>query len=82
MTEELTNIVGLSVALRLSQSWLADEADAGRIPFLRAGRQRLFNVNAVREALAKRAAEFPSESNQENFDDRVQSFGVPGTPGS
>ena len=59
MSEALTNIVGLSVALKIPQGWLAAEADAGRIPYLHIGEQRLFNVDAVRRALAERAASFP-----------------------
>ncbi len=57
MRDDLTNIVGLSVSLQLPKEWLAAEADAGRIPYLRVGRQRLFNLPAVRRVLAERAAE-------------------------
>jgi len=52
----LTNIHGLTRALRLPRAWLLQEADAGRIPCLRVGRRRLFNVDAVRAALARQAA--------------------------
>ena len=56
MREDLTNICGLSAALRLSIGWLDREAKARRIPFLDAGGTRLFNVEAVRRSLAERAA--------------------------
>lgn len=41
--------------MRLPRPWLADEADAGRIPCLRVGRRMRFNVDAVRQSLADRA---------------------------
>lgn len=56
MGSELTNLVGLSVRLRMPCKWLAAEADAGRIPYLQTGRQRWFNPEAVRRVLAERAA--------------------------
>jgi len=46
----------LANELRLSRAWLRKETKAGRIPSLRAGRRILFNVAAVRRALAERAA--------------------------
>lgn len=55
--QKLTNIYGLAILLRIPRWWLVAEADAGRIPFLEVGRGRLFNVEAVRDALAKRASE-------------------------
>lgn len=59
MSEELANIFGLSLRLRIPRRWLTDEADAGRIPYLQTGCRRLFNVGAVRNALAERAARLP-----------------------
>ena len=47
----------LALATGLPWRWLRDEALAGRIPCLRAGRCMLFNYYAVEEALAERAAE-------------------------
>jgi hypothetical protein len=35
--------------------WLRAEADAGRVPCLRAGRRYLFELRALTRALAKRA---------------------------
>lgn len=62
MHDELTNLIGLSVRLRLPSEWLAGEDRAGRIPYLQVGRQRLFNVGAVRKAIATRAAACTGES--------------------
>jgi excisionase family DNA binding protein len=52
----LVELVELSRTLRLSRRWLKREIAAGRIPYLKAGHKRLFNTNAVRDALAARAA--------------------------
>lgn len=54
--EQLVSLRGLSRELKISIEWLKVEADAGRIPCLRAGRKRLFNAEAVRQALLRRAA--------------------------
>lgn len=48
--ETVARRVGVPVA------WLKREAREGRIPFLKAGRGRLFNERAVCAALAQRAA--------------------------
>jgi len=53
----LRNVHGLARELNLPREWLIVEADAGRIPCLRVGRRRLFNIEAVRRALAARAAQ-------------------------
>ena len=55
-TDIFVNLFGLARVLSLPRDWLKGEADAGRIPFLRIGRQRFYNPNAVRERLAARAA--------------------------
>jgi len=55
-SSNLANIHRLASELRLPRHWLTIEADTGRIPCLRVGRRRLFNINAVRAALAERAA--------------------------
>jgi hypothetical protein len=50
-------LIGLSVALGLPRAWLKAEALAGRLPCLRVGRNTLlFDPDAVRAALARRAA--------------------------
>ena len=58
MTEDL-QLVSLDVLarrLRLSKRWLNQEIAEGRLPYLQAGQKRLFNLTAVRNALAQRAA--------------------------
>lgn len=42
--------------VRVTTGWLRDEADAGRIPCLRAGSRYLFSPEAVERVLADRAA--------------------------
>lgn len=54
--DQLVPLRGLARELKISIEWLKAEADAGRVPCLRAGRKRLFNVEAVRQALLRRAA--------------------------
>lgn len=41
-------------ALGVPQGWLRAEADAGRIPHLRAGSRLLFNVDLLKRALLER----------------------------
>lgn len=50
------SLEALAAALALPKGWLRDEADAGRIPCLMVGTRRRFDLQAVRDALAKRAA--------------------------
>ena len=47
--------MGLARRLRLPRDWLKDEADAGRLPCLRVGKRRLFNLDAVKAVLCHRA---------------------------
>lgn len=56
MGQLLCRINGLAASLNLPSGWLLEEADAGRIPSMRIGRHLLFNLDAVRECLANRAA--------------------------
>lgn len=42
--------------LHVTTLWLRDEADAGRVPCIRAGTRYLFSPDAVERALAERAA--------------------------
>ncbi len=44
----------LARATRLPAAWLRREADAGRLPCIRAGRLRMFDLAAVLKALAER----------------------------
>ena len=55
MAHELITINELARRLRVPAAWLRREADAGRLPHLAAGSQRLFNLEAVERVLAKRA---------------------------
>lgn len=41
----------------LTAAWLRAEAEAGRIPHLKAGRRLLFDAQAVETALIRRAAQ-------------------------
>lgn len=50
-------LIGLANFLRLPRRWLKREAHAGRIPCLRVGRRLLFDPEAVRLVLARRASE-------------------------
>jgi excisionase family DNA binding protein len=42
--------------LGVTQQWLRDQADTGKIPCLKAGNRYLFNPAAVQESLAAKAA--------------------------
>jgi len=55
--DAFVDLDALSRRLRLPKAWLRREARAGRIPALMAGKQRRFNVEAVRLVLSDRAAE-------------------------
>ena len=43
----------LSRATQLPAAWLRREADAGRLPCIKAGRVRMFDPEAVKAALAR-----------------------------
>jgi len=53
---QLVTLEELARRLPVSKRWLQREALAGRIPSLVAGKRRLFNTEAVRAAIAERAA--------------------------
>jgi hypothetical protein len=53
---DLITLAQLASHLRVPASWLRAEADAGRLPHVRAGHQRLFNLPSVLSLLADRAA--------------------------
>ncbi|MEM1167387.1 MAG: helix-turn-helix domain-containing protein [Planctomycetota bacterium] len=57
VSPELVTLDQLARRLPVSKRWLHREARAGRIPSLMAGKRRLFNVDAVRSAIAARAAQ-------------------------
>ncbi|MBL8827827.1 MAG: hypothetical protein JNM18_12690 [Planctomycetaceae bacterium] len=41
----------------VTQQWLREQADAGHVPCLKAGKRYLFNPEAVEQAVAAKAAE-------------------------
>lgn len=51
--------------LRVTVRWLRGEADAGRVPALKAERRYLFNPDAVVRALAARARECDERDRRE-----------------
>ena len=55
MEAELLSVRQLARRLEVSQAWLKAEAQAGRIPCLRAGGRFLFSLAAVHAALLERA---------------------------
>ena len=58
---ELLSLPRMARRLGVTQQWLRDQADAGRVPNLKAGRRYLFNAGAVEQALAVEAASLPTE---------------------
>jgi len=54
MDTKLLSLNNISDQTGLPASWLRTEADAGRIPCLRVGSRRMFNLAAVMKALADR----------------------------
>jgi hypothetical protein len=53
--DELLSLSRLARRLGVTQAWLRDQADCGRVPCLKAGKRYLFNVDAVQATLVKRA---------------------------
>jgi excisionase family DNA binding protein len=53
---DLLSLSRLARRLGITQQWLRAQADAGKIPCLKAGNRYLFNPVAVQEALAAKAA--------------------------
>ena len=54
---ELLTLPRLARRLGVTQQWLRAQADAGKIPCLKAGNRYLFNPVAVQKALAAKAAQ-------------------------
>ncbi len=52
----LLNLSRMARRLRVTVAWLRDEAEAGRVPCLRAGTRYLFAPEAVERVLAERAS--------------------------
>jgi hypothetical protein len=57
MTDALLSLPRMARRLGVTAKWLRAEADAGRVPCLRAGKRYLFAPPAVERSLAKRAAQ-------------------------
>ncbi len=53
----LLPIRGMAARLFVTVKWLREEADAGRIPCVRAGRAYLFDAETVERVLLRRAEE-------------------------
>ncbi len=53
---DLLTLPAMARHLRVTQTWLRAEAEAGRVPALDAGGRLLFNVPAVERVLSERAA--------------------------
>jgi hypothetical protein len=51
----LRDLAGRFKRFGLSYAWFRTEAEAGRLPCFRAGRKLLFDVDAVEQALLRRA---------------------------
>ena len=63
---DLCSLNRLAGQLGVTRRWLREQAEAGRIPCLRAGRRYLFNGEAVLEVLAAQAAGTRQESEADN----------------
>ena len=58
-TPKLLPVTIIARRLHLPVNWLRDEAEAGRLPHLRAGRHILFHPETVEQLLADRAKQTP-----------------------
>lgn len=54
---DLLTLTEMSRHIGVTQQWLREEAEAGRIPCLKAGRRLLFAPCAVREVLYAKASQ-------------------------
>ncbi len=61
-TQQLLTARGIARHFGLPLDWIVKKADAGQLPHLRVGRRRLFNAEAVRQALLRAASELPKEA--------------------
>lgn len=52
---KLVPLGAMAAQLRVPQKWLRDEAEAGRVPHLKAGQRLLFDAEVVEALLLKRA---------------------------
>ncbi len=58
----LLSLARIARRLGVTQRWLCDEADAGRVPCLRADKRYLFAPTAVERMIAERAAATPKQT--------------------
>ena len=63
MDDELLTLPRMARRLGVTQRWLREQADVGRVPHLRADNRYLFAAHAVQAELAKQAAEKPDDDN-------------------
>jgi hypothetical protein len=61
---ELLSLSRMARRLRVTVAWLREEAEASRVPCLRAGRRYLFCASAVERVLAERAATQTTKATQ------------------
>jgi hypothetical protein len=64
----LTPLGSTARLLRVPAAWLRDEADAGRLPHLRAGNAYLFDVDLVERLLLDRARLYPADAGEADHD--------------
>ena len=57
MDGDLLTLPRLARRLGVTRQWLREQADAGKVPCLKAGPRYLFNLAAVQRALAAQAAQ-------------------------
>lgn len=62
---ELNNLSATATKIGVTQKWLLAHAENGTIPSLLVGKKRLFNIDAVRAALAEMAAQKPPTARKE-----------------
>lgn len=76
MSVENETVLGLNRMarrLRVTQKWLKEEADAGRLPYLKAGTRYLFDPQTVEQVLKQRAS---AESKPITFATAAKALGI------
>lgn len=61
--DDLLVLSRMARRLGVTQHWLREQADTGKVPHLKAGTRYLFNPHAVQTALAEVAAERKAVTN-------------------
>jgi hypothetical protein len=79
-SERLLPLSSVARLMRVRPAWLASEAEAGRIPALRAGDRWLCDPAAVEAALLARARQIPGEDNNATDDAEPRADGAGGEP--